>query len=183
MANVSRIRGFVPSKSLIGAPWQSLVRQYSADASKSEPIFIGDAVTLDTDGNVIQAISGGVILGVVVGIGTEDTTFGPNGYFNPDDLTQRSLPATTAGIVGVVPAEAATFNVFDNGVDLDLVQGDLADLVPGTGSALTGNSAMALVVASNNDVKVVEANTAPDNDPTLADAQYIVKFVSTEHSF
>ena len=183
MANVSRIRGFVPSKSLIGAPWQSMVRQYSKAAASTNPIFIGDAVTLDTDGTVIQAISGGTILGVVVAVGTQDTTFGPNGYFNPNDLGQRSLSTADSGIVGVVPAEAATFNVFDNGVDLDLVQGDLADFAPGTGSALTGNSDMALVVASNNDVKVVEANTSPNNDPTLLDAQYIVKFVTTEHSF
>ena len=40
MANTSRIRGFVPAKSLIGAPWQSLVRKYNADASKTNPIFI-----------------------------------------------------------------------------------------------------------------------------------------------
>jgi hypothetical protein len=63
-----------------------------------------------------------------------------------------------------------------------LAVGDLADFAPGTGSTVTGNSDMALVVASNNDVKVVENNTEPNNDRTLADAQYIVKFESTENS-
>lgn len=186
MANVSRIRGFVPAKSLIGAPWQSLVRQYNADASKTNPIFIGDAVTLDTDGNVIQAVSGGVILGVVVAVGETTTTFGETGYFNPNDLGQRFLAAADAGIVGIVPAEAAMFNVFDNGVDLDLNQGAFADLIiPATTATqlVTGNSIMALVAAVNNDVKVVERNTAPDNDDAELDAQYIVKFVSTEHTF
>lgn len=183
MANTSRIRGFVPSKSLIGAPWQSLVRQYDAIAGRTADIFIGDAVTLDTDGTVIQAVSGGVILGVVVATGTQTTIFdGTTGYFNPNDLGKRFLATTDAGVVGVVPAEAALFNVFDNSVDLDLAVGDVADFVPGTGSTITGNSDMALKVSVNADVKVVEKNTNPDNDITLADAQYIVKFESTENS-
>lgn len=185
MANTSRIRGFVPAKSLIGAPWQSLVRKYNADASKTNPIFIGDAVTLDTDGNVIQAVTSGVVLGVVVAIGEDTTTFGETGYFNANDLGKRHLAAAEAGVVGVVPAEAATFNVFSTAAqDLDLNVGDTADIVPGSGSTTTGNSAFTINLPStNSDVKVVEQNTAPDNDPTLADAQYIVKFTSTEHSF
>lgn len=185
MANTSRIRGFVPSKSLIGAPWQSLVRQYDADDQKAQPIFIGDAVTLDTDGNVIQAVSGGVILGIVVATGTSATIFdGTTGYFNPNDLGKRFLAAGDAGVVGVVPAEAALFNVYSQ-LALDLgtpVIGDTFDFAVGTGSTLTGNSDMALVADVNSDVKIVELNTNPDNDKDLADAQFIVKFESTENS-
>ena len=186
MANVSRIRGFVPSKSLLGAPWQSLVRQYNADAAKAISISIGDAVTLDTDGNVIQAVSGGVILGVVVAIGSGQTQFtgadSSQGYFNADDLGQRSLPAATAGVVGVCPAEGVLYNVYDNSIDLDLKVGDTADIVVGAGNAVTGNSIMALTTNSNIDVKVVEYNTQPTNDRALVSAQYIVKFESTENS-
>ena len=184
MANTSRVRGFVPAKSLIGAPWQSLVRKYAADASKSAAIFIGDPVTLDTDGNVIAAVSGGVVLGVVVAVGEDATTFGETGYFNPNDLGKRFLAAADAGVVGVVPAEAALFNVFDDGGDLDLNLGDSRDFLVAAGSTLTGNSAYTIdSTTTNNDLKVVEKNTSPDNDDSLADAQYIVKFTSTEHSF
>lgn len=184
MANVSRIRGFVPSKSLIGAPWQSLVRQYNATAGRTSDLFIGDAVTLEADGNVDQAISGGVILGVIVAIGSGQTQFdtATGGYFNANDLGKRHLLAAEAGFVGVVPAEAALFSVYDNGVDLNLDRGDLADLIPGTGSTVTGNSAMALVVASNNDVKVVEYITKPNNDRAELDAEYIVKFQDTTNT-
>lgn len=184
MANTSRIRGFVPSKSLIGAPWQSLVRPYEADAAKAQPIFIGDAVTLDVDGNVIQAASGGVILGVVVAIGSGNDQFDAvNGYFNADNLGQRHLPAAEAGTVGVVPAEAALFNVYAaSGVDLDANVGDQCTFAVGTGSTITGNSGMALNAVGAGDVKVVEYNTNPKNDRTLADAQFIVKFESTENS-
>lgn len=184
MANTSRIRGFQPAKSLTGAPWQSLVRQYDADDARANAIFIGDAVVLDADGNVSQAATGGTFLGVVVAVGKDTTTFGVTGYFNPDDLGQRYLPANQSGVVGVVPAEAALFNVFSTlAADLDLNVGDTADIVPGTGSVITGNSNMTINLPStNSDVKVVEQNTAPDNDPTLADAQFIVKFQTTENS-
>ncbi len=185
MANVSRIRGFVPSKSLIGAPWSSLVRQYPC-VTPTGGVFIGDAVTLDTDGTVIPAVSGGVVLGVVVAIGETTVTFGGTGYFNPNDLGQRFLGATETGVVGVVPAEAATFNVFAATAAgaLDLALGDTADILPGAGgSTITGNSSYSITTSSNADVKVVEQNTAPDNDSAIVDAQYIVKFVSTEHTF
>ena len=183
MANTNRIRGFVPAKSLIGAPWQSLVRQYNADAGRAQAIFIGDAVTLDADGNVSQAASGDTILGVVVATGLESTTFDTTvGYFNPDNLGKRHLAAAEAGIVGVVPAEGVLFNVFDNSIYLDLAIGAVADLIPGAGNTVTGFSTMALVANVNSDVKVVEHNTQPNNDRSELSAQYMVKFVTTENS-
>ena len=183
MANTSRIRGFVPAKSLIGAPWQSLVRQYNADAGRAQAIFVGDAVTLDADGNISQAATGDTILGVAIATGLETTTFDTaSGYFNPDNLGKRHLAATEVGIVGVVPAEGVLFNVYDNGTALSLEVGETADLIPGTGDVVTGNSAMALVTNSNADVKVVEHNTQPNNDRTALSAQYMVKFVTTENS-
>ena len=70
--------------------------------------------------------------------------------------------------------------------DIDLLQGTLADinLIAATehGDRVTGNSEVELVVASNNDVKVVEQNTAPDNDVTLVNARHLVKFQTTENT-
>jgi hypothetical protein len=183
MANVSRIRGFVPAKSLIGAPWQSLVRQYEVNGTQTTAIFIGDAVTLQADGSIAQAATSDTILGVVVGLGSQGDMFDQaGGYFNANDLGKRHLTSTDTGIAGILPAEGALFEVFDNGVDLDLAVGALADIDAGTGSTITGNSDMALVANVNGDVKVVEHNTSPKNDRTLQDAQYIVKFQTTTNT-
>ena len=50
------------------------------------------------------------------------------------------------------------------------------------GDRVTGNSEVELVVASNNDVKVVEQVTTPDNDVTLVNARHLVKFQTTENT-
>lgn len=182
MANTSRISGFKPAKSLVGGDWTSLVRQYNADAAKANGIFIGDPVTLDTDGNVIRSATNDTILGVVIAVGEDVSNFGPAGYFNANDLGKRYLASAEAGVVGVVPAEMSLFEVYDDGTDLDLAQGDTADIAPAAGSTTTGNSGYSITTATNNDVKVVEQVTAPDNDPSLADARYLVKFTKTEHA-
>ena len=185
MANVSRISGFKPVKSLAGGAWTALIRQYDADAAKSAAIFIGDPVTLAADGNVEAAASGDTILGVVVAVGLENTLFeNSSGYFDPDNLGKRYLAAAEAGVVGVVPAEMSIFEVYsDSGDDLDLNLGDSRDFKVGAGSTTTGNSAYTIdSTTTNNDVKVVEQVTRPDNDPTLADAAYIVKFNTTENA-
>ena len=178
VTNVSRVRGFVPSKSLAGTPWQSLVRQYPCD-TPATAVFIGDAVTI-TNGEVVPAVSGGIVAGVVVAIGSGNTQFDQvNGYFNADNLGKRHLDTTEVGTVGIVPADLATFNVFDSGVNLALAMGSTADLNPQAGSAITGNSGHTITTAANADVRVVEMNTSPDNDSTDTDAQYIVQFTNT----
>ena len=185
MANVSRIKGFRPAKSLVGGAWTSLVRQYPADAAKSLSIFIGDVVTLAADGQVEAAATGDVVLGVAVAAGTNSgTTFGETGYFNPNDLGKRFLAAADDGVIGVVPAEMCLFQAFVTaGLDADLALGDSVDFVAGAGSAITGNSAHTIGSTTvNSDVKVVEFMTAPDNDSAEADAQYIVKFNLTENA-
>jgi hypothetical protein len=180
MANVDRPNGFKPVKSLIGAPWSALVRNYPVAASQTTGIFIGDVVKL-TAGNVEQAASGDTILGVVVATGKDSTEHGEAGYFNADQLEQRHIPADTAGIAGVVPAEACTFEA-QTAADLDLVQGSAADILVGTGDTITGNSATELTTSINGDCKVVEHNRAPDNDITLTNARHIVQFTTTEHT-
>lgn len=190
MANVDRPNGLRPAKSLVGTPWTALVREYNADASRSTTngfgnIYIGDPVTLEADGNVTVAASGDEVLGVAVAVGKDSTTFGATGYYNADDLGQRYLAADTAGVVGVVPAELCLFEI-QSASDLDLSIGALADVTTtaGTahGSATTGFSSCELTTASNNDVKVVEFVKSPDNDTTLANARYLVKFQDTEHA-
>lgn len=190
MANVDRSYGFRPAKSLTGAPWVGLVRQYPADAARSATnnagdIYIGDVVKI-VSGVVLPAVTGDTVLGVVVAVGTTNTTFGPNGYFDPNNLGKRYLAYNETGIVGVVPAELALFDCVEAS-DLDKLQGGLADInmaaaTTAHGSRTTGNSSTKLTTASNNDVQVVEQVTSPDNDPTLTAARYLVKFQKTQNA-
>lgn len=190
MANVSRSMGFRPVKSLTGSPWEGMVRFYpagnrSSDATNNHgDLYIGDPVKLAT-GAVVVANSGDTVLGVVVALGTQTTSFGQTGYFNPNNLGQRYLSLADSGVVGVCPAENVLFEA-EEASDLDLVQGSLADMTTAAGTAhgsrLTGYSSVKLTTASNNDVQVVEMQTAPDNDPTITAAKFVVKFQKTQNT-
>ena len=136
MANVDRPNGFKPVGTVSGSPWQGAVRTYPVDASNATAIFNGDAVTLETDGNVTPAAAGGVILGVVVGIEVDRSVAATEhpGY----------LPATTAGNVRVCIAPDAIYEVQEDSVGGALDAGAVGsniDHVAGAGSTTTGNSA------------------------------------------
>lgn len=190
MANVSRSFGFTPAKSLTGAAITDMIRFYNAGVRSSDTtnnhgdIYIGDPVKL-ASGAVLPANSGDTILGVAVAVGTTVSTFGQTGYYNPNNLMQRYLAYTDTGVVGVIPAEGMLFQC-EEASDLDLVQGSLADInsaaATAHGSRTTGNSSVKLTTASNNDVKVVEMVTSPDNDPTITAAKFIVKFQTTTNT-
>ena len=191
MANVDRANGFRPAKSLIGAPWQSLVRFYDAGDRSSDTtnnhgdIYVGDPVKLDASGGVVPANSGDTILGVAVAVGKQSSTFGETGYFNPDDLGQRYLSFDEDGVVGVVPAEAALFEA-QTATDLDLDIGDVVDInltaATAHGDRVTGFSNVEIVADTNSDVKVVEHVASPDNDISEANARHLFKFQTTENS-
>lgn len=189
MANTARVRGFRPVEGYSTGTWTALVRQYPKTAGgTSTNIFIGDVVSLDTtaaDGSVLASATGDTdMVGVVVAVGLETTFNGQTGYFDPDNLSKRHLLAADAGIIGVVPLDGTLFEAFDDGADLDLELGELCDIKPGAGgSTTTGNSSFTLDANTNGNCIVVEQVTAPDNDRTLQDARYIVKFTSTAALF
>lgn len=184
MANVSRSTGFRPVKSLLGSPWNGLIRYYTAGTRSSDTtnnhgdIYRGDPVKLSS-GLVLPANSGDTILGVAVAAGTSTTTFGVAGYYNPNNLGQAYLGYSDTGVVGVVTCEGNLFEV-EEASDLDLVIGSAADITNTAaiahGSRTTGYSSCKITTASNNDVRVVEMVTSPDNDPTATAAKYIVRF-------
>ena len=182
MANVDRPNGFRPAKSLLDSGWVGLVRQYNTDAAKAAGIGIGDAVILAADGNVEIAATNGTILGVAVGFGISSSqSFGETPYFDPDNLGKQHINAAEAGVVAVVPAEGVLFEV-QSASDLDLAQGDAADILATAFDTTTGRSAQEITTSVNADVTVVEFVKSPDNDLTLANARYLVKFNDTENS-
>lgn len=192
MANTDRPNGFRPAKSLVGAPWNSLIRFYEAADRSSDTtnnhgdIYIGDPVALSS-GKVVVANSGDTILGVAVGVGNEgSTTFGDAGYFDPDALARQYAPLTdTSMVIAVVPAEGVLFEA-QTAADLDLVPGSNADIstdaTEAHGSRTTGQSSAELVTNVNSDCLVVEQVTTPDNDVTLTNARHLVKFVTTANT-
>lgn len=191
MANVDRAVGFRFAKSLTGHAPNAMARKYPVTVNATRTaltdgaIYLGDAVTLTSAGLVLPFTTGDACLGVVVGVASGDgVEMGQAGPFNPDDLTQRYLPETEAGSVWVIPADDNLFEV--QGVDAPAatVYADTADVTPDSsathGDTTTSRSIMeiAFTTPTNNDVTVVEFDTI-DNDTTLVDGKYLVKFNST----
>lgn len=185
MANTDRPNGFSFAKTLNGSPATGMIRKYKAADRSSDTandhgdIYIGDPVTMTSTG-VVVANSGDVILGVAMATGSvEEIEHGSENYFNADNLEQRFLAADKEGYVAVMPANGIVFEV-QTATDLDLVPGATADINSASGTAHgsrdTSKSNVELVASSNEDVTVVELVESPDNDPTLANARYLVQF-------
>lgn len=188
MANVDRPQGFRFAKTLSGAPVAAATRRYtaadrSADTTNNHgDIYIGDPVRL-VNGLVQVANSGEAVTGVAVGTGSQDDIeHGTEGFFNASNLEDRFLAFNEDGIVQVILANDALFEI-QTSADLDLVPGSQADMTTAAatahGSRTTSRSTAELAAATNNDVEVVEQVTAPDNDVTLVNARHIVKFNTT----
>lgn len=187
MANPDRPNGFIPVGTLDGGPWSARVRRYEAADRSSDStnnhgdIYIGDPVALSS-GKVIAANSAAAVIGVCVGVGKKDSTNGGIGPYNPANLnTPLYAPLTdaTGWYVWVAPADSCIFEIQSDS-DLDLVAGSPADtnIVAATahGSRTTGKSNVELTTASDNDVHVVEVKNIDNNDPTTANARYLVRF-------
>lgn len=195
MANTDRPNGFKAVKTLDGSPISGLIRaKYSPAADRSSDttnnhgdIYVGDPISISTAGAVTPADAGEACDGVAVGFSeTDDAHFGMDGSqanlgpaFNTKDLTKRYLPYDEEGVIYYVPTENVLFEV-QSASDLDLEEGSLADITntaaTAHGSRTTGVSSCELTTASNNDVRVIQLKRSPDNDTSLANARYWVKF-------
>ena len=183
MANTDRPNGFKASKTLNGAPVSGMLRKLTVaarvDATGNHgDIYIGDPVKVSSAGVVTVANSGDVIYGVCAGVGISNVEMGLTGMFKADDLETRYLPELTAGFIWVYPKENTLFEI-QSASDLDLTVGASADITvtaaTSHGSQTTSQSSCELTTDANSDVTVVELQTAPDNDTTLANARYLVQ--------
>lgn len=188
MANVDRPNGFRPMKTVSGAPVSGLIREYSVaarvDATNNHgDIYIGDPVKISTAGVVeVADANDTTIIGVCVSVGTTSgIDHGEAGYFDATNLEKSYLAHDEAGVIGVVPAQDVIFEI-QTASDLDLSPGEVADITntaaTAHGSRLTGQSSCELTTATGaGEVVVIEDNTSPNNDTSLANARHLVKFI------
>jgi hypothetical protein len=183
MANVDRPNGFRFVKTLSGS-FNPIVR--SVGVADGADIFVGDALQLSS-GLAQKLAVEGVCIGVAVGFGKVNSmsqeTSGP---FNPGDLETRfyddSANTHTDWVVYYIPSEDAIFAAQTDAA-ATLVVGEAQDIIDGGGDTTTGLSQMEIdadALTNDGDVVVVEIPNTVDNDVTLANAEYWVKFVNTQ---
>jgi hypothetical protein len=133
MANVDRPNGAVPVRRLDGGAALP-ANLYSVDVTNATAIFIGDFVTMETDGSCAPASAGtgNLILGVCMGVADD--------YGN---LARVHLPATTAGNIFVQDDPYCIFEIQDDAAAVltQAAVGANAPIVAGGGDTTTGISA------------------------------------------
>lgn len=160
--------GLSPKRYLSGKPYNGSVTQYSVAASNGTAIFIGDLVKLAGTAqtvndavmqDVVQAATGDVYTGVVVGV-LPDTR---------DSLNYRAASTLRVLLVADDPNLVFEIPEIDTGTALALNDIGLnANISVGTGNTTSGLSAMQLdngTEATTNtlDVKIVGFVNAPNN--------------------
>jgi len=179
MANPDAAFGFRPVNNDLG-PYTGQTRRCVWGTSGSAvQAYIGDVVQADnvsypTDATntgeqtVLHAAIGNQVYGVVVSFEA-----------NPDNLSQQYRPASQARFCQVALAEGNLFEVQDAGTAGTAGIGLNALISTGGGSVYTGQSTQEIggfTANSTGDLQVVGGVNRVDNDLTLANANWIVKF-------
>ncbi len=141
MANTDRPRGAVPVRYIGGAPYNGAATPYSVDSSNGTAIGVGDFMIREADGNVAPytGTGGGDLLGVCISVGPNATL-----YADPDNLSRRHLPASTAGTVLIADSPDIVFEVQEDDGGTALVAADAGancDVLATAPSTSTGQSA------------------------------------------
>lgn len=150
MANANKPNGLVPVAYLSGADWTGQASQYYIASNDANAFYIGDPVTLSGDGDAIRGIPGVTIgtagntcVGVIIAIGT--VPFG-SGYFDPNNLSRISAPATKTQAYYVLVADDPDiiFEIQEDGVGGTLTSANIgqnANFIagaPATGVVVSG---------------------------------------------
>lgn len=190
MANADRPRGLVPINSFGSSTSNGAVQRMYIASTYGTALFIGDPVkasgAADSKGvpGIEAAGASGVCVGVIVG-------------FEPtrSDLTKLHSPASTEGYAYVNTDPNQIYVIQDDGNTAITVGTDVylnADFIAGAGNATTGRSAYELDSGGTTApgttatlaVQIIGALQTPDNDPSLANCDWLVRlngpeFVST----
>lgn len=180
MANVDRPDGLRPVKHLSGAPYNGAANRYYVPSTDETAIYLGQPVKLvgsaTTDGVphvTAMTTTADVVCGVVVGV-------------EPDTADSTMYRAASTGrYLYVADDPSILFEIQSDGVGGVGAVGEVADVTGFTGSTSTGRSNMEISNTSitNNgdqteDVHIVSGVQRPDNDITLANGRYLVRFLN-----
>ncbi len=193
MANVNSPFGLRLVGHMSGAPYSAKVNRYVHVSGDSVAVFIGDVVksggTSLVMGNgevlptIAQAAAGDLPRGVVVGIDPISSV-----AVGSENLNRSHCPASTQMVLMVCDDPDAIFEVQEDAVGattalIDI--GENADIVVGSGSTVTGMSAMQLDSSTHNttsaQLRILGFVNSKDNTPASANAKLLVKF--NEHEF
>ena len=201
MANISKIRGFLPVKHVNGSPYNGQSNIYYVPASDGTALYVGDPVKLLADANaqgiqqVTKATATAAVLGVIVGI--INTKMDPVGgtmsggsialdtpVYRPASTGQYVLVCDSPDVVYETEAmtgsnAAYSFAVADVGLNAD------AGVV--AGSTTTGTSGAALNMAgaaatATLQWKILGTVQRPDNEPTGNYTKVLVKINNAQMS-
>lgn len=175
--NQDRPNGFTPVGTMSGSPWNGYVRLYETDASEGTGIFVGDAVTLEADGNIAPATNAEVILGVCVGVlpHMPAKTSGKLDNFlsstSPTLLPTYSA-ASTLGTIMVAIGPDVLYEVQEDGVTDPVEMADIGSnvnlITTHAGSTTTGRSGMEIDSDSHTtgtaQFRLVDIVDRPDNE-------------------
>lgn len=179
MANVNRVNGFRPVKSLTGAAPNMQATRYVVAAADTTALFVGDLVKLsgatgtgDYLGirGVTQAAASDAVCGVVVGFDIV-----------PDSLnTPQYRAASTQRGVFVVDDPNELFVAQEDGVTTPIAMADVGlnvNFVVAAGSTVSGASGMQIdsnttTTTATMTLKLVEPLAVSDNELTTSGQSY-----------
>jgi hypothetical protein len=174
MANADAPFGLRPVMMLDGSPYNGQTIRCQIAAADATATFIGDLVTGSTDAGTegVPSVSQGAatdtaFLGVVVAF-----------EFDPTDLEQKHRLASTQRACHVVPALDCIFEIQSNGTGALTDILNTADITVGSGDTATGLSTMEIddtSMGTGLNLQIVGAVVREDNDPTLANANWLVR--------
>lgn len=176
MTNADTPFGFRPIGA-DGGPYNGVTRRAVLAAGDGTATFIGDAVKLagtsiNGSPTIAQCVAGDPVYGVVTSFEASPET----------SLEDQYRKASTERYCQVALADNAFFVVQENGPAIGIASVGLnADFIVAAGSTVTGLSAMELdsgteATTSSLDLQIVEGVFRDDNDLTLTNAEWIVKF-------
>lgn len=179
MANVNRVNGFQPAKTITGAPWNGQATKYVVAAADTTALFVGDLVKLsgatgtgDYLGirGVTQAAASDAVVGVVVGFDIV-----------PDSLnTPQYRAASTQRGVMVVDDPNVLFVAQEDGVTTPIAMADVGlnvNFVVAAGSTVTGASGMQIdsnttTTTATMTLKLIEPLLVSNNELTTSGQSY-----------
>ncbi len=179
MANTDAAFGFRPVNNDLGPYTGQTRRCVWGTTSSAVAAYVGDVVKADNISYPTGANSEGVQTVIHAGVGVQMYGVVVSFEANPDNLSQQYRPASQPRYCQVALAEGNLFEVQDAGTAGTAGIGLNALISSGTGSVYTGQSKQEITgftVNATGDFQVVQGVNRPDNDLTLANANWVVKF-------